>query len=270
MIENLFKELSELAQVEVIALGGSRAGENYDEKSDYDIYLYCDEMIEEQTRRKILEKYCSYMEIGNSFWELEDNCVLNNGIDVDILYRNLDDFTNDVASVVEQCNARNGYTTCMWHNLRTCKIVYDRDGRLLASKRRFDVPYPKQLKQNIIENNRKLLHTAMPAYKFQIEKAVKRGDVVSINHRTAAFMESYFDIIFAINEMTHPGEKRLIQLCKKQCKILPNHFEENLEQLYCDLFTQSDAIARDIEAIIKELDLVIGEKTRQSDNPLVK
>lgn len=259
MVGKLFEELSLLDQVEAIALGGSRAGEVYDEKSDYDVYLYCSGPIEEQNRRRILEKYCSYMEMGNQFWELEDNCTLNNGIDIDILYRNLDDFVNDVALVVEQHNARNGYTTCMWHNLCTCKIIYDRDGRLVAAKKRFDVPYPKQLKENIIENNMKLLHAAMPAYKFQIEKAVKRGDIVSINHRTAAFMESYFDIIFAINEMTHPGEKRLIQLCKSQCKVLPEHFEGNLKQLYRDLFTQSDVVSRDIEAIIKELLLVIGD-----------
>lgn len=41
MVEQLFKELSTLPEVEAIALGGSRAGEVYDEKSDYDVYLYC-------------------------------------------------------------------------------------------------------------------------------------------------------------------------------------------------------------------------------------
>lgn len=257
MVEKLFQELSSLDQVEAIALGGSRAGEVYDEKSDYDVYLYCSGPIEESIRRKVLEKYCSTMELGNHFWELEDNCTLNNGIDIDVLYRNLDDFVKDVASVVEQYQAHNGYTTCMWHNLRTCKIIYDRDGRLKAAKKRFDVTYPKQLKENIIENNRKLLHAAMPAYKLQIEKAVQRRDIVSINHRTAAFFESYFDIIYAMNEMTHPGEKRLVQLCKEQCKILPKKFEENIEQFFKDLFTEYDAISKDVDAIITELEKVI-------------
>ena len=59
------------------------------------------------------------MEIGNHFWEYEDNCVLNNGIEIDILYRNMKDFMQDIENVAVKCQARNSYTTCMWHNLRT-------------------------------------------------------------------------------------------------------------------------------------------------------
>lgn len=257
MVEQLFKELSELPAVEAIALGGSRAGKNYDEKSDYDVYLYCISAISENVRTKILSKYCSRMEIGNHFWEYEDNCTLNDGIDIDILYRNLDDFTHDVASVAEDNQARNGYTTCMWHNLRACKVVYDKDGRLEAAKKRFDIPYPQQLKRNIIDRNMQLLRTAMPAYEVQIAKAVKRNDLVSINHRVSAFMESYFDVIFAVNELTHPGEKRLIQLCKESCKILPACFEENLSKLFEDLFSHKDAVAEDLANIIDRLQEIL-------------
>ena len=91
------------------------------------------------------------MEIGNHFWEYEDNCTLNNGVDIDILYRDLDGFVRDVASVAEDCQPRNGYTTCMWHNLLTCKILYDRDGRLAAAKARFDVPYPPLLRERVVK-----------------------------------------------------------------------------------------------------------------------
>ena len=257
MIEGLFRDFSNLAQVEAIALGGSRAGEVFDEKSDYDIYLYCTGEVTEEEKRPILEKYCSYLELSNHFWELEDNCRLKNGIDMDILYRNLDDFVLDVASVVEQKNARNGYTTCMWHNLLTCKIVYDANGRLTEAKRRFSVPYPQELKRNIIDRNCKLLYAYMPAYSDQIRKAVKRNDLVSINHRTAAFMESYFDVIFALNEQTHPGEKRLIRLAKERCAILPNHFEENIQKLYSNIFVNPEEAVAVLEEMIAELKQIL-------------
>lgn len=253
MVDQLFSELSQLPQVEAIALGGSRAGTHYDEKSDYDVYLYCTAPVPEEIRRELLAKYCSYMEIGNHFWEYEDNCTLKSGIDIDILYRDLDAFTADVADVVEHCHGRNGYTTCMWHNLRTCKIIYDENGRLAAAKQRFDVPYPAALRQDIVDRNWKLLRAAMPAYELQIRKAVNRGDLVSINHRVSAFMESYFDLLFARNEKTHPGEKRLMQLCREACPVLPENFEENLTALFSHMFSQPELVAQDMDHILSAL-----------------
>ena len=253
MIEKLFEDLSALPQVEAIALGGSRAGTRFDESSDYDIYLYCTAPVPEEIRREILGKYASYVEYGNHFWELEDNGTLNNGVDFDLLFRNLNDFTAGLSQVVEHFQAYNGYTTCMWHNLRTCKIIYDRNGHLGSAKKRFDVPYPPQLKENIIHQNLRLLHDNLPSYDGQILKAVKRQDEVSICHRTAAFMESYFDIIWALNEMTHPGEKRLVSLCVENCKILPANFQENIHNLYRDLFTFPEKTQENLAKLVDEL-----------------
>jgi len=257
MIDQLFSELAAWPEVEAIALGGSRAGDVCDEKSDYDVYLYVTEPVKEKTRSELLSKYCSVLEIGNHFWEYEDNCTLNNGIDIDILYRNLDDFVKDVASAAEQYQAGNGYTTCMWHNLITCKIIYDKEGRLASARQRFLIPYPRELRKNIICRGMKLLHTAMPAYDGQIAKAIQRNDFVSINHRTAAFMEAYFDVLFAVNEQTHPGEKRLIQLCKKHCALLPEGFEENLNRLFQDLFTDTGAVPEDLAGILSALERLL-------------
>ena len=110
-VNSLFEEIGNLPQVEAIALGGSRATGRSDEKSDYDVYVYITDIIPENDRRSILSKYCEYMEIGNSFWELEDDVTLKDGIDMDIIYRNMDDFEKMVSSVVMDCVSWNGYTT---------------------------------------------------------------------------------------------------------------------------------------------------------------
>ncbi len=257
MVERLFQEFSRLPQVEAIALGGSRAEEHYDEKSDYDVYVYVTHPIPEETRREILSRYCSVLEIGNHFWEYEDNCTLNNGVDIDLLWRDLDGFVAGVSAVVDGGQASNGYTTCMWHNLRTCKVLYDRDGRLTAAQTRYRCPYPEVLRRNIIDRNRRLLRGSLPAYETQIAKAVRRGDQVSINHRTAEFLASYFDILFALNRQTHPGEKRLMALCREQCALLPDGFEENLSALFRDLFAAPERVGGDLDRIITELERIL-------------
>ena len=95
-VNELFNELGHLPQVEAIGLGGSRATGRNDTKSDYDVYVYITDSIDENARRRILEKYCGYMEIGNSFWELEDDVTLKDSIDMDIVYRDIKDFENMV------------------------------------------------------------------------------------------------------------------------------------------------------------------------------
>ena len=257
MVNELLHELSALPEIEAIALGGSRAGSHFDANSDYDVYLYCTAPVDTNIRHNILSKYCSYIEIDNHFWEAEDNGTLKNGIDIDILYRDLNEFCQGLSYVVEQCNPYNSYTTCMWHNLLTCKILFDRNGHLAAAKQRFDIPYPEALRTAILQRGWSLLREKLPAYELQINKAIKRGDLVSINHRTAAFLETYFDVLFALNRQTHPGEKRLMQHCLERCQILPEHFEENLNKLFLHLFTTPENVPSDLDNILGEVKKIL-------------
>lgn len=250
-ITKLWDKLAAHPAVEAVALGGSRATGKADEKSDYDVYVYLYNSFPASEREKILAGFCEIMEIDNHYWEMEDNCRLKNGIDLDIIYRKMEDFAAGLQWVVNEGNASNGYTTCMWHNLNTCNILSDQGGRLAALKQEYDIPYPQTLKRNIIERNLKLLSGVLPSYDMQIKKARQRKDFVSVNHRTAAFLESYFDVIFALNEMTHPGEKRQVSLCKNHCTILPSHFEENLEALFTHLFDEQ--AERCIQEMVREL-----------------
>ena len=253
-VNELFEELGSLSQVEAIALGGSRATGRNDEKSDYDVYVYITDSIDENQRRNILGKYCKYMEIGNSFWELEDDVTLKDGIDMDIIYRDMKGFENMVSSVVMDCIPWNGYTTCMWHNLITSKIVLDKNGKLSTLQEKYRIPYPKELKENIIANNLKLLSGMLPSFDMQIKKAENRGDLVSVNHRVTEFLASYFDIIFALNEMTHPGEKRMQSICSKECSILPNNFDTNLNRLFEGMFRKNiSSVISDMVDEIKKI-----------------
>ncbi len=228
---SIISALKEYDEVDAIALGGSRSTGVCDEKSDYDIYVYCKGELTNEMKSNAITPHCIEAEIGNHYWELEDNCILKNGIAIDIIYRKTEMFADYLKMVVDEGNSFNGYTTCFWHNILNSKVLFDKSGEFTEMQKECTVPYPEKLRKNIIEKNRNLLSGKLPSYDKQIAKASKRGDIVSVHHRTTEFLASYFDIIFALNRLTHPGEKKLVRICKNTCKILPERFEENITAL---------------------------------------
>ena len=65
--------------------------------------------------------------------------------------------------------------------------------------------YPNKLKENIINKNLAVMKDKKCASFFeQLEKAIKRKDIISVNHRITAILSSYFDILFALNKELHP------------------------------------------------------------------
>ncbi|MDE5893740.1 MAG: hypothetical protein K2H45_12535 [Acetatifactor sp.] len=85
---------------------------------------------------------------------------------------------------------------------------------------------------------------------------MRRRDLVSINHRVTEFLASYFDLLFALNGITHPGEKRLIELCRKNCAILPENFEENLQALFSHMYANGEDQLKTIDDIRKIIEKV--------------
>ena len=76
--------------------------------------------------------------------------------------------------VVEECNASVGYSTCFWNNVINSIIVYDKDNKFKDLQEKYNIPYPKKLKENIIKKNYPILNERFSSYYNQIDKAIKR------------------------------------------------------------------------------------------------
>lgn len=232
MLETLIEEYKKLDVVEAIALSGSSTSKTDDSKSDYDIYIYCQKEPDIEKRRKIAEKFSDSPEIDNHYFETGDTFYLREtGKPIDIDYRLPDFIESNIKHVWEEHNASMGYTTCFLYNVKHSKILYDKNGWLKNIQDKVSSPYPENLAKNIIRKNFTYLKDAMFSYRDQIASAVERNDLVSINHRSAAFLASYFDVIFAKNRLLHPGEKKLVDFAKSNCAILPQDFEQEIENL---------------------------------------
>jgi len=255
-MEKILNEYKIFKQVKAIAIGGSSAAKTSDMVSDIDVYVFVENDIPVADREILVKKYSSKYEVGGEYFGSGDEFYADSKNKViDMMFWNTNWFESVVDNVWIKNYPSNGYTTAFLYTLSNFRIEYDPTGWLLNLQKKIKTDYPQKLKENIIKRNIMLMKDKpFASYYEQIEKALKRNDIVSVNHRISAFLASYFDVIFAVNELLHPGEKRLIQYAKNNCKILPKDFEENINNLLHQPNNQTLFI---LENMIEELNFVL-------------
>lgn len=223
---------AKLLSVEAVALGGSIVASASDSESDIDLYVYVTESLPLAERRRIATESASQSEVDNQFWEPGDEWIdAATGIHVDVMFRSPGWIEDQVDRVLTRHEASVGYSTCFWHNVRVSHALFDRSGWFVELQERASQPYPDELRTAIIDRNYPILRDTLSSYRHQLERAIARRDLVSINHRIAAFLASYFDILFALNRQTHPGEKRLMTYIAETCDLKPRHLDDLIETM---------------------------------------
>lgn len=232
-IKEILDKFIQIKEVKAIAIGGSTIAKTFDKTSDIDIYVFSETEIPINKREEIIKPISSKYEIGEHYFGEGDEFLYDEaGVVLDVMYWNTKWFEDVVQNVWFNHYPSNGYSTCFLYTLNNFNIIYDPDNWLKSLQDKIKTEYPEELQKNIIQRNLMLLkEKPFASYYEQIEKALNRGDTNSVNHRIAAFLASYFDIILAKNKLLHPGEKRLVQYCKNNCTILPANFEENINRL---------------------------------------
>ena len=216
--------------VETVALAGSQTTPYAGPESDIDLYVYSRSPLPIGLRMEVARSHSSRAEIDNQFWEPGDEWI-EGSCHIDVMFRTQRWIEYQIERILEHHESSVGYSTCLWHNVLTSRVLFDRSGWFATLQSRARQPYPWQLKGAIISKNYPILRDMLSSYRYQLETALGRGDLVSINHRVAAFSASLVDILFAVNELPHPGEKRLLEILEIHCKKLPREFKEDLSNL---------------------------------------
>jgi len=210
-VSELASQLSALPYVEAVILGGSISTGMVDDRSDCDLYVYARQAIDPVTREAILRPRAARLELQRDFWEWEDTWIEHDGAKFEIMYRGCGHAEQEVEKRLFRYEASVGYTTCVLHTLAHGQVLVDRNGWFEALQQRvLGASYPSELIHAVIAKNFPVLGPIISSYEDQIESAFARQDIVSLIHRTAAWLASYFDIVFAANRQYHPGEKRLL------------------------------------------------------------
>jgi hypothetical protein len=221
-----------LPQVEAVASAGSRTSGMGDHASDLNLYVYLCGEIPVAKRAEIANARAVWAEVDNHSWEPGDEWVeAGSGLGVDIIFRRTDWIQDQLEKVLRRHEASLGCSTCLWYNVRTSHALHDPGGWLAALQRFADQPYPEPLRRAIVARNHPVLRRNLSSYTHQVERAAARGDRVSVNHRVAAFLASYFDLLFALNRLPHPGEKRLLAFARERCDRKPEGMESGIGAL---------------------------------------
>lgn len=257
--EEIASRFAGLPYVEAVVLSGSRTSRVDDGHSDFDIYVYTRQEVPPVWRAELARSHGSHIAIDNRYWETGDDWIdTRTGREVDIMYRSPQWIEEQLDRLLVHCEASTGYSTCFWHNVLSSQVLYDRDGWYGRLQDRANQPYPEALRRAIIAKNHPILRTTNSSYMQQLELAVARRDLVSINHRGAALLASVFDVLFAVNGQPHPGEKRLVAYAEMLCPKRPPALAQLVEALVTagalpgqpDLLACANALLDSLDAVL--------------------
>jgi hypothetical protein len=229
--DELARHFSTFPQVGAVALGGSQSSGAADTESDIDLYVYIDAEISRADQAAVIERSGGAIRTdlhlpcwgGVNMWI--DTAT---SITVDCMYFGTAWMEEQITRVMEAHQPSLGYSTCFCRTVRQSQVLYDPRGWFTALQARTKQAYPEALCQNIIMHNHPVLRIRMSSYLHQIDNAVRRADTVSVNHRVAALLASYFDIVFALNRVLHPGEKRILSFAHNECPQLPTAVDADI------------------------------------------
>ena len=256
LARELARRFQEFPTVEAVAWGGSQAASGGDQLSDIDLYVYTTAVIPLKAREALVAELGSRRaDLNLQLWDLGDEWYdVTTGIEVDIIYWEPAWIEDQLDRVWRQHQASLGYTTCFWHTIYHAQTLYDRQGWFADLQRQSRQSYPEALRQAIIAKNHAALRRVIPSYTHQIEKASQRNDLISLNHRVAAMLASYFDVIFALNRVLHPGEKRLMEWTQAHCTQTPAGMADQIAALLQVICSEDASIVKRVHALLDNLD----------------
>lgn len=259
LANHLAQAFSAFPQVKAIAFSGSQASGMADSGSDIDLYFYITAPIPVEERMALIRKLGpSHGTYNEPFWGTGDEWYhAESGIMADCIYWNADWMEEQLSKLLDRFEASQGYTTCLWHTVRQSRALYDPHGWFAQLKQKAERPYPEELRQAILAFNHPQMRRVTTSYRQQLTKAVLRDDPVSVNHRLAELLRCYFDILFAVNRVLHPGEKRLLKFAG-QLPRLPESMEADVRAVLAGAGNPSPALLASVDQLLDRLDTFLA------------
>lgn len=264
LLDALAAKFMALPEVHAVCLGGS-AVTNLPEAatspdappSDLDVCVVVSGQVDPSERLRIINELGGASRLDHAldyFGDYDEWIHTPTGRHMDVVFWDREFLTGYLHRILDEHQPQLGYTTAHWHTLRNWQIIAD-DGTAAQISRDAARDYPDALARAIVDYNYPLLTHNISSFGSQIVKAHHRGDIISLNHRTAEFLASWSDIVFAANRIPHPGEKRILDHMPNRCDSLPDSVDDDVESLLDSVSPSSSSEPKNaIESLMNHLD----------------
>lgn len=213
IIDTLINKISAIPEVRSIGISGGKKPFPYAGEGDIDIFIYCDSLPTLNMRQAVLHETDGLQETKvNEFegghWGAGD-FALTEGVETWLMY-----FTMQETSSEIDANLRGDfpdklnnyyYPTGRCAMLRDMWIRYDENGFLGDLQKRLS-EYPESLAKTLTEHHTRELDDVE-----DLERAVKRKDVLFYHFALDIAIDHYLQALFAINRTFFPSRKRSLQ-----------------------------------------------------------
>lgn len=258
-IQDIAARYAAMPGVVAVALGGSHGAGKADAHSDIDLYIYHRGQVPVSERRALAEERGKVTNVDTGYWGPEDGWLeRTDNLHVEAVFRDVHDMQEYVTSRLERHEPGVGYSTAFLFTFQHSQALFDPTGWLQGMQEKVAQPYPDGLARAIMAHNLPLLRGLISSYPHQLETAVRRGDIVSVNHRLTEFLSSYFDILFALNRTYHPGEKRLLAYAES-LTIKPAQFSGKMTRLLSFTAEKLNEMPAQVEQLTNDLTQLVKE-----------
>jgi hypothetical protein len=245
----LAEALRDTPGLAAVTLGGSAVFGMADAASDLDLHVYWRAPLAPDAERAArLEPLADPGSVtaGISTWGLEDHLRVG-GRPVELVYVNLDDLLALAERAYGPGLVDEGFVTAPLAYVAAGQVLLDQTGELTALRERLLAGYPEATRRTLCGDNPARLR----AYLKQLRTAQARGDLLYVQHRRYSVQMVFFNLLFALNRVYNPGEKRLHRHGER-CQLRPRNQTERWMQI-ARLPADDPTLAGHLETLVDDL-----------------
>lgn len=253
-VARVVEVIGTLRGVIAVALGGSTAARVADVQSDLDLYVYWTEPLAtaaERAARLAAVADPGSLRVGLTSWGFVEDHLAVGGRPTELIYPHWDGVRGEVERAYDVGLVGPGFTTAVLYTIAHGRPLHDPSGALGVVRDRLNRAFPEATRAALLRRGTPLLgfHLA------RLRQAQGRGDLLFVQQLRATLQLLYFDVLFALNRVYHPGEKRLLEHARR-CPLRPVEGEAHWRSA-ARRSADDPALATDLAALVRELsDLV--------------